>query len=188
MKLPFYPWCAHEEVQGRQTKLHLGFTLGKLEIPTLFCPNVLNDVLQSFLIGQWTLVYFFFAFFYKNLKNSTCVKKLSKGATACLFRLSLQALVATITELKARAGTMAFFHNCEKSNTVDLVIFACLNFREFLIWGLFTKFRIREFFFSSAIIIIIFVRFLNLPSSRNSQKLKPREYYQIYSNGNLRKR
>ena len=27
--------------------------------------------------------------------------------------------------------------------TVDLVIFACLNFREFIILGLFTKFRIR---------------------------------------------
>ena len=47
--------------------------------------------------------------------------------------------------------------------TVDLVIFASLNFREFLILGLFTKFRIREFtfFFSSVIIIIIFARFLN---------------------------
>ena len=50
-------------------------------------------------------------------------------------------------------------------HTVDLVIFACLNLREFLILGLFTKFRICEFFFffSSAIyiIIIIFARFLN---------------------------
>ena len=47
--------------------------------------------------------------------------------------------------------------------TVDLVIFACLNFREVMILGLFTKFRIREFFFffSSVIIIIIFARFLN---------------------------
>ena len=54
----------HEEVLGGQTQLHLGFTLGKLvqpslgisivEIPTLFCPNSLNDVLQNFLIGQWT--------------------------------------------------------------------------------------------------------------------------------------
>ena len=37
------------------------------------------------------------------------------------------------------------------SYTVDLVILACLNFREFMILGLFTKFRIREFlfFFSS---------------------------------------
>ena len=33
-------------------------------------------------------------------------KKLSKGATACLFHLPLQPLVATITELKARAGTI----------------------------------------------------------------------------------
>ena len=42
-------------------------------------------------------------------------------------------------------------------NTVDPVIFASLNFREFLILGLFTKFRIREFSFfcSSATIIII---------------------------------
>ena len=51
----------------------------------------------------------------------------------------------------------------ERSNTVDLVIFAVLNFREFLILGLFTKFRIRKFLFifSSAIIIIIFAGFLN---------------------------
>ena len=49
----------HEEVQGRQTKLHPGFTMGKLvqpslgisffEKPTLFCPTGLNDVL----LGQW---------------------------------------------------------------------------------------------------------------------------------------
>ena len=47
--------------------------------------------------------------------------------------------------------------------TVDLVIFACLNFREFLILELFTIFLFREFsfFFSSAIIKIIFARFLN---------------------------
>ena len=47
--------------------------------------------------------------------------------------------------------------------TVDLVIFGCLNFREFLILGLFTKFRIIEFsfFFSNVIIIIIFAKFLN---------------------------
>ena len=49
--------------------------------------------------------------------------------------------------------------------TVDLVIFAYSNFRGFLILRLFTKFRIREFsfFFSSAIIKIIFTRFLNSP-------------------------
>ena len=49
-------------------------------------------------------------------------------------------------------------------DTVDLVIFACLHFREFLILGLFTKFRIREFsfFFSTATIIIIFAGVLNL--------------------------
>ena len=49
-------------------------------------------------------------------------------------------------------------------HTVDLLIFACLNF---LIFGLLTKFRIREFlflaaqFFSSAIIIIILTIFVN---------------------------
>ena len=46
--------------------------------------------------------------------------------------------------------------------TVDLVILSCLNFREFLILGLFTKLRIHEFsfFFSDAIIKIIFAIFL----------------------------
>ena len=49
-------------------------------------------------------------------------------------------------------------------HTIDLVIFACLNFRKFPIFLLFTKFRIRDFsfFFSKAIIIIIFEKFLNL--------------------------
>ena len=56
-----------------------------------------------------------------------------------------------------------------KIDTVDLVIFACLNFRKFLIFGFFMKVRIREF------------SFFNLSSSRNSRELKPREYYQIYS-------
>ena len=72
------------------------------------------------------------------------------------------------------------------SYTVDMVIFACLNFHEFLILGLFTKSRSREFLFllSTAIIIIIFVRFLKLrtcPPREIRKKLKPREYYQIYS-------
>ena len=40
----------------------------------------------------------FFAFSYKNLKNGTCVKKLSEGATACLFHLPLQAFVAATVE------------------------------------------------------------------------------------------
>ena len=35
-----------------------------------------------------------------------------EGATACLFHLPLQAFVATITELKARAGN--FFVNSHK--------------------------------------------------------------------------
>ena len=54
-------------------------------------------------------------------------------------------------------------------NTVNLVILACLNFRELLIFGLFAKFRIREI-----------IEFASLSSSRNLRKLKPREYYQIY--------
>ena len=74
-----------------------------------------------------------------------------------------------------------------KTNTVDLIIFARLNFRDFPILGLFPKIRFREisFFSSSSIIIIILYEILdlaNLSSSRNSRKLKPREYYQIYNN------
>ena len=56
----------------------------------------------------------------------------------------------------------------EYNTTVDLVIFACSNFREFLILGLFsfTKFRIFSFFFSSSIKIILFVRFWKIKTSR----------------------
>ena len=63
-------------------------------------------------------------------------------------------------------------------NTVDLVIFACLNFRKFLILGLFTKFRIREFsfFFSSAIMKNNFHDILEIANLCSSRKLKPREY------------
>ena len=50
------------------------------------------------------------------------------------------------------------------SDTVDLVIFTCLNFRNIFILGLFAKLRSCQFFFffSSSIMIIIFARFLNL--------------------------
>ena len=47
----------HEEVQGKQTKLHPGFIMGKLK-----------DVLQNFLIGQWT-VYFHFLHFFTKIKK-----------------------------------------------------------------------------------------------------------------------
>ena len=46
----------------------------------------------------------------------------------------------------------------EISYTVDLVIFACLGFREFVILGLYTKSRIRQLsiqMIGSAIIIVI---------------------------------
>ena len=48
-------------------------------------------------------------------------------------------------------------HNFIILIAVDLVIFACLNFREFSIFGLLTNFRIHKFsfFFSTAIIKII---------------------------------
>ena len=36
------------------------------------------------------------------------------------------------------------YTTCLLGHTVDLVIFSSLNFRKFPIWGLFTKFRIRE--------------------------------------------
>ena len=56
--------------------------------------------------------------------------------------------------------------------TVDLVIFASLEFANFY------------FYIGSAIIIIIFAKLFELAhllSSRNSRVLKPREYYKIYS-------
>ena len=70
-----------------------------------------------------------------------------------------------------------FFHR-SLLITVDLVIFACLYFRETLTLGFFTKFKIREssFSFNSAIIIIIFAGFLN------SRICPPRE---IRENQNL---
>ena len=60
------------------------------------------------------------------------------------------------------------------TNTVDLVIFAGLNFHNCFILRIFMKIRIHKFpvFSSSAIIIIIFARFLN---SRISPPGKIRE-------------
>ena len=45
------PHDSHEEVHGRQTKLVQPFPL---EIPTLFFPNSLDNVLRNFFMGQWT--------------------------------------------------------------------------------------------------------------------------------------
>ena len=69
-------------------------------------------VLQSTVGLDLVTAFNFFAFPYK--KKSTCVKKLSEGATACLFHLPLQAFFAVIMKLNARAGII--FRNCEKSN------------------------------------------------------------------------
>ena len=75
--------------------------------------------------------------------------------------------------------------NLSTMNTVDLVIFACLEFREFVVLGLFTNHIIRELWIS-----MIgsahnnnfreILNFANL-SLRISRNLKSREYYQIYS-------
>ena len=70
---------------------------------------------------------------------------------------------------------LIYFKICDikkKRYTVDLVIFACFNFRKFLILGLFEKFIIRKFsFFSSrASIKIIFhevLEFANLSENLN---------------------
>ena len=67
-----------------------------------------------------------------------------------------------------------------------VVIFACLDFQEFLLLGFFAKSRIWELSISmigSTIIIISGIpKFTNCPSLQNSRKLKPLKYYQIYSN------
>ena len=71
-------------------------------------------------------------------------------------------------------------------NTVFRVIFACLGFREFVILELFTKSRIRELSISMIgsdhdNTFHEILKFANLSSARNLRKLKPCEYYQIYS-------
>ena len=81
-----------------------------LEIPRLFCLNGLNDGSRTSSYGSG---HRHFLHFFTKIKKGTCIKK-TEGATAGLFHLPFQALVATITELKAKAGTI--FRNCEKSN------------------------------------------------------------------------
>ena len=53
------------------------------------------------------IVYFHFLHFLQKLK------KLSEGATTCLFHLPIQAFVAAIMKIKVRAGTI--FCNCDKN-------------------------------------------------------------------------
>ena len=86
-------------------------------------------------------------------------------------------------------GMCVFSHhkneNLIPSYTANLVIFACLNFRQFFIFGLFARSRIRELSISmigSAIINNFreIFKFANLSFSRNLRKLKIHEYYQIY--------
>ena len=79
-------------------------------------------------------------------------------------------LPSSITSSAEIAET--YYYLTLNDNIVDLVIFSCLNFREFLFLGHFTKFRIREFsfFLSIAIIMIIFAGFSNsriFPSREN---------------------
>ena len=81
-----------------------------LEIPTLFRPNGLNDGSRTSSYGSG---HRHFLHFFTKIKKGTCIKK-TEGATAGLFHLSFQALVATITGLKAKAGTI--IRNREKSN------------------------------------------------------------------------
>ena len=78
--------------------------------------------------------------------------------------MSARAALYEISTLRCRLNNIGTC-TCKYVITVDLVIFACLNFRAFLILGLFTKFRVRIFlfFFSSAIRKIFFTSFLNSP-------------------------
>ena len=55
-----------------------------------------------------------FSFFASFLQKKHLCKKKSERATAYLFHLPIQAFVATIIKLKARAGII--FRNCEKPN------------------------------------------------------------------------
>ena len=76
--------------------------------------------------------------------------------------------------------------NARLEYTVDPVIFACLDFREFVILGFFTKARIRELSISKLGSthnnnFRESLKFANLLPSQNSRKLKPREYFQIHS-------
>ena len=76
---------------------------------------------------------------------------------------------------------LSMFINIQQSVTVDLVVFACLHFREFVILRLSKKSKIRQLsmlMIGRAHIIVIFAipKFANLSSSRNSLKFK-RGYY-----------
>ena len=66
--------------------------------------------------------------------------------------------------LHLKRKKMKRLNKLHKHNTVDLVIFACSNLHEYVILGLFVKSWIRNLSISmigSAIIMIIFARFLN---------------------------
>ena len=66
------------------------------------------------------------------------------------------------------------FKRTNTNHNVILLIWSFSCVFKFLIFVLSTKFSIREFFFSSAIIIIIFLELemnSDLSSSRNSQKI-----------------
>ena len=93
--------------------------------------------------------------------------------------LPSEQLLLFVFAVKVRVTAGAHRYPVIRGYTVDLVIFACLIFREFLILGLrrnfadfgtLQEFREFSFFVSSAIIIIIFVGFLN------SQICPPREF------------
>ena len=73
------------------------------KIPTLLCPNDLNNVLQNFLIGQWTSSLFsFFCIFLQKLKKwLACIRRGHSMPVP-------QAFIAAIMRLKARAGIIFY--------------------------------------------------------------------------------
>ena len=101
----------HEEVQGEQTKLHPGFTLGKLVQPSPACRYMYlislrfpHCSVQTVLMmsprtssqgSRHSSLFSVFAFFYKKFRNGTCSMPVS---------LTYSKFVAAVIKLKVKAG------------------------------------------------------------------------------------
>ena len=79
--------------------------------------------------------------------------------------------------LHRRSNILGYLCNNISQYTVDLVIFASLDFCEFVILGLFSKSRIRQL--STSMIGSAHIN--KIRETLKFAKLKPREYSQIYS-------
>ena len=96
----------HEEVQGEQTKLHPGFTLGKLVQLSPACRYMYLISLRFPYCSVQTVLMMSPRTSSQGSRHSSLffTKNFEMAPAACLFHLPIQKFVAAVIKLKVKAG------------------------------------------------------------------------------------